>query len=243
MKIDKPVYVISASLVIMSLIVGIYFRSAFVDNRENNLNVTGSAKRDFLADTIVWQATFSAEDKELKDVYASLDKDRQLISDYLKSKNILAGDVVFSSISMSENYDDKWDDDGNKVSEFTGYVLTQSLKIESNAVSEIENLSRDITQLIDSGVEIQSGVPYYFYSKLADLKIDMIAEATDNANLRAKTIAENSESKLGKMTDAQMGVFQIIAKNSTESYHWGGTHNKTSKHKTATVTMKLTYAL
>ena len=42
---------------------------------------------------------------------------------------------------------------------------------------------------------------------------------------------------------AHMRVFQIIAKNSTESYHWGGRHNKTSKHKTASVTMKLSFDL
>ena len=34
---------------------------------------------------------------------------------------------------------------------------------------------------------------------------------------------------------------QITAKHSTERYAWGGTHNKTSRDKTAHVTMKLTY--
>ena len=31
------------------------------------------------------------------------------------------------------------------------------------------------------------------------------------------------------------------SKNSTERDSWRGTHNKTSKHKTATATMKLSY--
>ena len=69
----------------------------------------------------------------------------------------------------------------------------------------------------------------------------MISEATKDASLRATKIAESSKSSLGKLIKAQMGVFQIIAKNSTEDYSWGGRHNKTSKHKTATVTMKLDY--
>ena len=71
----------------------------------------------------------------------------------------------------------------------------------------------------------------------------MIAEATKDANTRAQQIADKSNTKLGNLINAQMGVFQIIAKNSTENYSWGGTHNKTSKHKTATVTMKLNYEL
>ena len=113
--------------------------------------------------------------------------------------------------------------------------------IESHAVDEIEHLSRDITSLIDKGLEIQSNAPYYFYSDLADLKIDMISEATRDAKVRADKIAENSNSNLGKLLNAQMGVFQITAQHSTERYTWGGTHNKTSRDKTAHVTMKLTY--
>ena len=122
-------------------------------------------------------------------------------------------------------------------------MLKQNLKIESSEVSKIEDLSRDITTLIDSGIEIQSGAPYYFYSKLSDLKIDMIAEATKDADIRAQKIADNASTKLGKLINGQMGVFQIVAKNSTEKYSWGGTHNKTSKYKTATVTMRLNYEL
>ena len=34
---------------------------------------------------------------------------------------------------------------------------------------------------------------------------------------------------------------QITAKHPTERHTWGGTHNKTSRDKTAHVTMKLTY--
>ena len=71
----------------------------------------------------------------------------------------------------------------------------------------------------------------------------MISQATKDAKLRAEMIAESSKSILGKLLTAKMGVFQIIAKNSTENYSWGGRHNKTSKHKTATVTMKLEYAI
>ena len=48
---------------------------------------------------------------------------------------------------------------------------------------------------------------------------------------------------MGNLINAKMGVFLIVAKNSTEQYTWGGTHNKTSKNKTANVTMKLSYEI
>ena len=239
MKNYKSIFVLSPTLIIITLILSFSFEGTI--GHVSSINVTGSAKRDFTADIIVWQSNFSTKNMVLSDAYKKLDMDRQLISEYLIENNIPTEDAIFSSISISKQYDYKRDDDGIRYEEFSGYLLSQNLKIESNSVLEIEDLSRDITTLIDSGIEIQSQSPYYFYSKLSDLKIDMIAEATHDARERAEKISENANATLGKLTYAQMGVFQIIAKNSTENYSWGGTHNKTSKHKTATVTMRLNY--
>jgi hypothetical protein len=38
-----------------------------------------------------------------------------------------------------------------------------------------------------------------------------------------------------------MGVFQIIAQNSSEDYSYGGSFNTNSKNKTAAITIKLVY--
>ena len=239
MKNHKYLYILSPTLIIIALILGLSFKTAI--ERSSNISVTGSAKRDFISDTIVWESIFSTKKMELKDAYDQLDKDREIITEYLISNNISKSEFVFSAIDISKHFENITDSDGIRMREFKGFVLKQTVKIESNAVDKIELISRDITSLIDSGVQIQSQSPYYFYSKLSDLKIDMIAEATEDAKLRASKIASSSGSSLGNLLNAKMGVFQIIATNSTENYSWGGTHNKTSKHKTATVTMKLSY--
>jgi hypothetical protein len=69
----------------------------------------------------------------------------------------------------------------------------------------------------------------------------MIAEATKDANIRAEKIAENANSDLGKLKSASMGVFQIVAQNSSEDYSWGGTFNTKAKYKTASITVSLAY--
>ena len=239
MKNHRYLYILSPTLIIISLILGLSFKTAI--ERSNNIKVTGSAKRDFTSDTIVWKSIFGTNKLKLEDAYTQLDKDRKIITEYLLSNNIPENEFIFSAIDISEHFENITDSDGVRMREFKGFILEQSIKIESSSVNKIEAISRDITTLIDSGVQIQSQSPYYFYSKLADLKIDMIAEATKDAKLRAFKIANSAGSSLGNLLNAQMGVFQIIAKNSTENYSWGGTHNKTSKHKTATVTMKLSY--
>jgi hypothetical protein len=239
MNKNKIIYIISSTLIVIALILGISFKSAF--DHINSIKVTGSSKTDFISDTIVWKATFGAKNLILEQAYKKLDIDKKIISKYLVENNVPEEDFVFSSISISKDYENRTDRDGIRTREFVGFNLHQNIKIESKAVNEIEHLSREVTSLIDKGLEIQSEKPYYFYSKLSDLKIDMIAQATKDASLRAKKIAESANSRLGNLINAQMGVFQIVAKNSTENYTWGGRHNKTSKHKTASVTAKLEY--
>ena len=236
--------ILGTLFIIILLITGLSINLSWVNkSKEENINVTGSAKRDFTSDIIVWSATYHNKNMSLKEAYKDLDRDRDVIKTYLLEQNIPTEDILFTSISMTEKYKTAVDKDGVRTHDFDGYYLSQNITIESKLVEKIELLSRNITNLIDLGVEIQSNQPYYFYSKLEDLKIDLISEATENATLRAVKIAEKSNSHFGKVKKAQMGVFQIIAKNSTENYTWGGAHNKTSKKKTASVTMKLSFEI
>ena len=81
-----------------------------------------------------------------------------------------------------------------------------------------------------------------FCLELADLKIEMLANATKDARNRAETIAKNAGASLGGLKTANMGVFQITAPNSSnEDYSWGGTFNTSSKQKRASINMRLTY--
>ena len=125
--------------------------------------------------------------------------------------------------------------------EFVGYKLNQSLEIESKEVDKIEKVSREITELLNQGVQFYSQAPRYYYTKLADLKIEMISNATEDARLRAEKIAEFSGGALSDLESARMGIFQITGQNSGEDYSWGGTFNTSSREKTASITMKLVY--
>jgi hypothetical protein len=124
---------------------------------------------------------------------------------------------------------------------FRGYSLTQTLQIESKDVALIEQVSREITELLNKGVQFTSTPPRYYYTQLADLKIKMIAQATEDAHIRAEKIAENAGGNLGDLISAQMGVFQITGQHSDEEYSWGGAYNTSSKNKTASITMRLEY--
>ena len=161
---------------------------------------------------------------------------------YLTSKGIPAESMVFTAVNTSENNEPKYGPNGNYIgTEFVGYNLSQSVQIDSKNVEKVEQISREITELLNRGVQLYSNPPRYYYTKIEDLKIEMISRATENARLRAEKIAENSGAALGDLTDARMGIFQITGQNSGEDYSWGGAYNTSSKEKTTSITMKLTY--
>ena len=226
------------------LLSAVIFSNAFINRnrKQDTISVTGLGSKDFVSDLIVWSGSFNRKNMTLKEAYATLDKNREQIRTYLTSKGVKPEEIVFYAVDINQQFDDVYNDQGRRVSTvFTGYLLTQKVQVESHDVNKVENISREVSELINAGVEFYSNSPQYYYTKLAELKVEMIAEATKDASTRALKIAENAGGKVGDLKSATMGVFQIVAQNSSEEYSWGGSFNTQSKNKTATITMRLEY--
>lgn len=209
-----------------------------------NISVTGLAEKDFTSDQIVWTGNYSRKMMDLKSAYSLLKEDESKIREYLKAKGVGEGEMVFSAVSIDKDFTTKYDADGKVTgSEFTGYNLRQNVTVDSKDIDKVEKISREITELIQSGIEFNSSPPSYYYTKLSELKIDLLAKASADAKLRAETIAKNSGSSLGKIKKATMGVFQITGQNSNEDYSYGGAFNTSSRNKTASITIKIDYAV
>jgi hypothetical protein len=213
-------------------------------NVENQIiSVTGMGTADFKSDLIVWSGSYTQLSRDMKEAYARLSIDQSKIRDFLTRENVPESEFTFSSVSITKEYTYTTDKNGNQQSEFVGYRLEQRIAIESGEIEKIESVSRQITDLIHSGVEFYSNPPQYYYTKLSELKIQLIESATRNARERAEIIARNAGQKLGALKFATMGVFQIIAQNSNEDYSWDGAYNTDAKMKTATITMKLQFGI
>ncbi|MGL6039054.1 MAG: SIMPL domain-containing protein [Soonwooa sp.] len=240
----KPQY-ITVGIAALGLIIATIFFGNAIKNRnkaDNTISVTGLGSKKFTSDLITWSGSFSKNNFDLKSAYDELAVDKNVIAQYLKSKGIKDNEMVFSAVDIQKNFRSYNDFNGNYVQgEFSGYNLTQSVSIESKEVGKIENISRNITEIINRGIEFTSSTPQYFYTKLAEVKQQMIADATKDAKERAEKIADNAGSSLGSLKKATMGVIQITAPNSNEDYSYGGTFNTSSKEKEATITIKLEY--
>lgn len=208
------------------------------------ITVTGLAEKDFVSDQIVWTGSYNRKMMDLKSAYAQLKDDESKIRAYLKGKGVSDAEMVFSAVSIDKQFNYRYDAEGRQLgSDFTGYNLSQKVTVDSKDINKVEKISREVTELIESGIEFNSSSPSYYYTKLSELKVDLLAKASADAKDRASTIAKNSGSGLGKIKKATMGVFQITGQNTNEDYSYGGTFNTSSKNKTASITVRIDYAV
>jgi hypothetical protein len=204
------------------------------------IDVTGSAEKKITSDYIVWNASFSVRDAQLKNAYEGLRKDLDTVMAYFKSKNIKEDEIVVSQVASEVIYGKN--DKGNPTNDIEGYVLTQNIQVKSYDVSKIDELARESTELINQDIQLISQAPQYFYTKLAELKIEMLSMATENARDRAMTMAKATGNKIGLMRSAKMGVFQITPANSYD-VSWYGENDTSSFEKKVQAVVTATFAI
>lgn len=204
--------------------------------------VTGLAEKDFNSDLIVWSGSYSRKFADLKSAYVALKSDENAIRNYLAKKGIGNSEMVFSSVTINKEFNQELDANGRNIGQkFSGYNLIQSVKVESAHVDLVDEISREATELIETGIEFNSQVPMFYNTKLNEVKMELLGKASADAKARAETIANNSGSDLGKLKKATMGVFQITGKNSNEDYSYGGAFNTSSRRKTGSITIKMEF--
>lgn len=243
-EIDRKIVVaviISAAFIVCTLLVTNAFRNR---NRTNDIiSVTGGTKQDFVSDLIDWSVDFTRRDKNLQTAFAAIRKDAAQVNAFLVSKGIPAKEIVAGAVDIQREYETEYDAKGNRKESFRGFKLTQMFRIESSDVDKVEAVSREVSSLIDAGIEIHSSTPNFYYTKLGELRIAMIAEATKDGTTRADKIAANAGGRRGNLRYSNLGVFQITGQNTNTDYSWGGAFDTQSKRKTASITVKLQFAI
>ncbi|MBL8995097.1 MAG: SIMPL domain-containing protein [Spirochaetia bacterium] len=241
------VVIAASALIICVSIVAAAFVSSRSKSKSGVMTVWGVGSKNFTSDIIVWEGNFIQRSTDLSGASRALQQNKETIRKYLLSKGIAEKEIVFSSIEIGKEFEKVITygpkGDRNESSRFAGYKLSESVSIESREVDKVEGVSRSITELINTGVELISDNPRYYYSKLPDLKLEMVAQASKDARERAEAIASKAKARLGRLLLAETDVFQIKAKYSTQDDVYGGVFDTSSKEKTASITIKIKFAL
>lgn len=207
-------------------------------NRE--IAVKGYAERRITSDLGVWHGSFSVRGPDLVTTYAALKSQTAIVQSWLRSQGVPEGAVELHATRTEAVY--KRTADGNMTNEIEGYVLTQSIEVEGPDTALIARVARESTSLIQKGIAIESGSPLWFYTRLNDLKIELLGEAAKDARVRAEKIAEHGDADVGALIGADQGVFQITSPTSTEVSGYGEL-DTSSIHKSVKAVVTARYAV
>jgi len=236
----------SAALVLSIYVASSTWERVRTKPQQRSLRVTGSAKQRIVSDLIEWQAEIRTENADRTESYRALSNHVKATTAYLREQGIPEDAIRVSAVSSVEKVATEHIQVGDQYIQKRvpkGWATYQTISVRSGDIPTVERVSREVTELLERGISVSSRTPRYHYTKLGELKIDMLARASANARERADRIVESAGGEaLGKLLHADMGVINVNPANSTAT-SWEGNNDKTSYEKDIITITHLTFEL
>lgn len=207
---------------------------------DDAVTVTGSAKRSIRADYAAWKATVSTQSPTIATASQDLQRHSATIRAFLAAQQIPDSSTTVKSVETQPVNETLGD--GRETGRILAYRLSQTFEVRSADVDMITRLSQRASALMAQGVPLAAQPPEYLFTKLADLRISLLEDATKDAKQRAEAITRSTGGSVGAVREARMGVFQITPRFSTEVSDYG-VYDLTSVEKDVTAVVRVTFGV
>lgn len=198
---------------------------------QRSITVRGVSERNVTADLATWSVSFAHTGYELGSVQQSVDQQARVVRTFLLRAGFRPAEVTDSNISLSR--DQPTDNDGKPVGPQT-VTVRRSIELRTNDVMKARAAYAAQAELLRNGVELSgSGISYNF-TRLNDLKPEMIAEATRHARLSAEQFAKDSGASVGSIKTASQGYFSVGPRDGSDEEGGDGTESPFQKVRVVT---------
>ncbi len=221
---DKPVFsaVLLGGFVCIGLIALGYQISkgiSHIKSLDRTVTVKGLSEREVPADIAIWPITFQETGNDLNDLFSSIQKKNALIVEYLKNIGFKTDDISVSPPGILDKQAAGYSGADTFKFRFSG---DSTITVYSEKVDKIRDAMNSLVDLGKQGIAFtrqgyQTQMEFIF-TKLNDIKPEMIEEATKNAREVAEKFARDSNSTLGKIKKASQGQFSIGNRDNNTPY-------------------------
>jgi len=207
---NRPSAMLGASIVLaIGLIVGGYLtgdgllRAKMADRA---VTVRGLAERNVSADLATWTLAYSAQGSELASVQAESERATHTIKTFFKGLGFGDDALVTAGVNVNQ-----WFDNSRGVNTVT---VRQRMQLRTHDIARAKEAFAKQFELVRLGITLEdaSGMIYSF-TKLNEVKPQMIAEATRDARRGAEQFAKDSGSAVGGIRQATQGYFSVSARD------------------------------
>jgi len=206
-------------------------RSKMAEHR--TVTVRGVSERDVTADLATWSVTFSHTGTELGPVQASVDQQARTLRAFFQRAGLRPQDVTDTDVSLS--HEQPRDRDGKPVGP-QKLTVSRTLQLRTTDALRAREAYTRQAELLRDGVELSGSNVSYTFTKLNDLKPQMIAEATRNARRSADQFARDSETSVGRLKTASQGYFSVGARDGEDCEDCSSSGGSTPYQKVRVVT-------
>lgn len=178
------------------------------------VTVKGLSEREYLADKVIWPIQFVEAGNDLPALYVELDAHANTVTQFLTRAGISDSDITVGQPEITDKLAQQYG--GGPRAEFR-YSALQTVTVYSDDVNNVREVMSTIGSLLKEGIVLSTqnydAQTQYVFTRLNDVKPEMIEEATVNAREVALKFASDSQSQLGKIRRANQGRFSISARD------------------------------
>lgn len=177
---------------------------------ERSVTVKGLAERELDADIVIWPIQFTAAGNDLEELYEAIDSNTTRISEFLAGKGIEKREISFTTPAITDKSVQEY---GNQTRAEFRYAAVQTVTVYSKEIDAVRKVMGELSELGKQGIVFTGGnyqaQTEYLFTRLNEIKPEMIEEATRKAREVAEKFASDSKSTLGKIRKASQGQFSI----------------------------------
>jgi hypothetical protein len=203
-----------AGLICLGLLGGGWFiGDGFEDGRSTAATVTvkGLAERIVKADLAIWPLRFTATGDDLEDVQAEIDRNVETVTDFLAEAGLAEDAIQPQRVEVTDLLAQPYQPEGGIGNRF---IIAQSVVVRTDQVDVVDALGRRTGALVKRGVVlVDTGGPTYIFTRLNEIKPEMLQEATENAREAAEQFADDADADIEGIRSASQGIFQILPRD------------------------------
>ncbi|WP_045217018.1 SIMPL domain-containing protein [Desulfonatronovibrio magnus] len=173
------------------------------------VSVRGFAEREVQADLAYWPISFSAAGNNLQSIQLELDASAEAVFDFLESQGLGGAEVSVSAPRITDQHTFGFAEHQQPANRFTAQSV---ITVRTNDAAAVKNAMSAAGELVSKGVVLIHSYefqPIFEYTGLAEIKPEMIAQATQDARQAAQQFARDSGSTVGAIRRASQGLFTI----------------------------------
>lgn len=227
--------IISVSVVLSAYFIGHGLQT--FNRHEKKISVKGLAEKEIDSDLAVWIIEFNNSAESLEAIRRQYPETQQLIQKYLINNGIQQNEIsVSSSIKdrLAQDYD------AGKGSRF---IANGSFVVTSREVEKIQRAKEGLSELLQKGVVITNDRVQYYFTRLNEIKPEMLDTATRNAKSAADGFAKSMNVNVGQLLSASQGVFSIENSISTSADNEYSSGDLTSIRKKVRVVIQVEFSI